>query len=325
MSVTVSVIIPAYNAEKYIEKCLSSIQKQTFTDFEVIVVNDGSTDKTSDIIDSFVSVDSRFIRIDQLNAGASEARNKGLDAAKGKYITFADSDDYVSENHLQVLTNGMNNSDLSVCGYIIEFPDGREKGVINVGNGSFGKKELLNRILISENAIGGYLWNKMYLADVIRENALKFPTGEKYMFEDVFFNYKYINHVQKGNCFSQCTYRYVHHPSDGMSRGLDNLNSKWLHYVDILDRIIDENDTEYTEFLYQVRMAKVWHCATAVRVLAHFGKNKSAEYCRMKKYIKQQLPEYLRYDILPLKKRLGGLLTYLMPKFSFLIWNSNRA
>lgn len=325
MSITVSVIIPAYNAEKYIGKCLSSLQNQTFTDFEIIVVNDGSTDKTSDIIDSFASVDSRFRRIDQLNAGASEARNKGLDAAKGKYITFADSDDYVSENHLQVLTNGMNDSELSVCGYITEFPDGREKSIINVGNGSFDKKELLNRILISENAIGGYLWNKMYLADVIRENALKFPTGEKYMFEDVFFNYEYIKHIQTGKCFSDCTYRYVHHQSDGMSRGLDNLDSKWLHYADILDRIIEENDTEYTEFLYQVRMAKVWHCATAVRVLAHFGKNNTAEYRRMKKYIGKQLPCYLRYNKLPLKKRLGGVLTYLSPKLSFLIWNSNRA
>lgn len=325
MSVTVSVIIPAYNAEKYIKKCLSSLQNQTFTDFEVIVVNDGSTDKTSDIIDSFASADSRFRRIDRQNAGASEARNKGLDAAKGEYITFVDSDDYVSENHLQVLTDGMNNSELSVCGYITEFPDGRKKGIINVGNGSFDKNELLNRILISENEIGGYLWNKMYLAEVIRENDLKFPTGEKYMFEDVFFNYEYIKHIQKGKCFSECTYRYVHHLSDGMSRGLDNLDSKWLHYVDILDRIIDENDTEYAEFLHQVRMAKVWHCATAVRVLAHFGKSNTAEYRKMKKYIGKQLPDYLQYNKLPLKKRLGGLLTYLFPKIAFKIWNSNRA
>lgn len=325
MSITVSVIIPAYNAEKYIKKCLSSLQSQTFKDFEVIVVNDGSTDKTSDIIDSFTSDDSRFKRIDQSNAGASEARNKGLDAAKGKYITFVDSDDYVSENHLQVLISGMDNSELSVCGYITEYPDGQEKEKVNVGNGNFDKIKILNRVLISENAIGGYLWNKMYLADIIRENTLKFPTGEKYMFEDVFFNYQYIKLINNANCNSEYTYHYVHHFSDGMSRGLDNLDSKWLHYVDILDRILEENDTEYNEFLHQVRMAKVWHCATAVRVLGHFGKNKSAEYCRMKKYIRQQLPEYLRYDILPLKKRLGGLLTYLTPKLSFIIWNSNRA
>ena len=112
----ISIVIPVYNAEKYLEQCLNSIQNQTYKNFEVILVNDGSMDHSESICMDFVKVDTRFKYFTKVNGGASSARNFGLDNVTGDYITFIDADDWVDENHLEVLMNNIkeNNSDMAV-------------------------------------------------------------------------------------------------------------------------------------------------------------------------------------------------------------------
>ena len=112
----VSIVVPVYNAEKYLEQCLNSIQNQTYKNFEVILVNDGSMDHSESICKSFVEGDSRFRYFLKSNGGASAARNFGLDHVRGDFITFIDADDWVDENHLEVLINNIkeNNSDMAV-------------------------------------------------------------------------------------------------------------------------------------------------------------------------------------------------------------------
>lgn len=112
----ISIVIPVYNAEKYLEQCLNSIKNQTYKNFEVILVNDGSDDISEDICKSFSEEDTRFRYFTKLNGGASSARNFGLDNITGDFITFIDADDWVDENHLEVLINNIkeNNSDMAV-------------------------------------------------------------------------------------------------------------------------------------------------------------------------------------------------------------------
>ena len=112
----VSIVVPVYNAEKYLEQCLNSIQNQSYKNFEVILVNDGSMDHSESICKSFVEGDSRFRYFLKSNGGASAARNFGLDHVRGDFITFIDADDWVDENHLEVLVNNIreNNSDMAV-------------------------------------------------------------------------------------------------------------------------------------------------------------------------------------------------------------------
>ena len=112
----ISIVIPVYNAEKYLEQCLNSIQNQTYKNFEVILVNDGSIDHSETICKEFVEVDTRFRYFLKVNGGASSARNFGLDHVTGDFITFIDADDWVDENHLEVLINNIkeNNSDMAV-------------------------------------------------------------------------------------------------------------------------------------------------------------------------------------------------------------------
>ena len=115
----ISVIVPVYNAEKGIEKCLESIQNQTFKDFEVLLINDGSTDKSVQICMHFCENDSRFKLINQENQGPSAARNKGIDSSDSKYLAFVDSDDYIENNMLECLYTAAenNNADMTICGY----------------------------------------------------------------------------------------------------------------------------------------------------------------------------------------------------------------
>ena len=112
----ISIVIPVYNAEKYLEQCLNSIKNQTYKNFEVILVNDGSIDNSESICKVFVESDTRFRYYLKANGGASSARNLGLDNAQGNYITFIDADDWVDENHLEVLINNIkeSNSDMAV-------------------------------------------------------------------------------------------------------------------------------------------------------------------------------------------------------------------
>ena len=114
----VSVIIPIYNCEKYLNECISSVLGQTYKDFELILVDDGSTDNSLNICYEFAKKDSRIIVIHQENGGVSSARNKGLKNAKGEFITFVDSDDYVENDWLKMLLTAIlaNNADVSICG-----------------------------------------------------------------------------------------------------------------------------------------------------------------------------------------------------------------
>ena len=115
----ISIVIPIYNAEKYLEECLNSIKSQTYKNFEVIMVNDGSKDDSETICMNFLRSDSRFRYLKKANGGVSSARNLGLDNVKGDYITFIDADDWVDENYLDLLitTVKKNHSDIVVSSY----------------------------------------------------------------------------------------------------------------------------------------------------------------------------------------------------------------
>ena len=115
----ISIIIPVYNGEKYIEKCLDSIKNQTFKDYEVLIINDGSKDNTKKLIEKYLN-DKRFKLFNRTNHGIGASRNFGLDESSGEYICFIDSDDYVDKKYLEKLYNKIlkENLDIVVCNYI---------------------------------------------------------------------------------------------------------------------------------------------------------------------------------------------------------------
>ena len=125
--VLISIIVPCFNNEKYVEKCLESIANQTIKNFEVIIINDGSKDNSQKVIETFISTHLNFKLINQVNMGVSSARNNGLKEANGNYVCFVDADDYIEPNYLYELYNALeaNDSDLSICSVIHETLDGK--------------------------------------------------------------------------------------------------------------------------------------------------------------------------------------------------------
>lgn len=166
----ISVIVPVYNVEKYIHRCVDSILGQTYTNLEVILIDDGSPDKCGEICDEYASADARVKVIHQENAGLSEARNAGLDICTGDYVAFVDSDDYIEVNMYEKLLVALieNEADISICQWQYELPDGLQVVDLNkVDTGIYGKKTAVKfaEYFYRGQYEGGVVcaaWNKLY-------------------------------------------------------------------------------------------------------------------------------------------------------------------
>lgn len=152
-----SIIIPAYNASRYIARCLESVKVQTFTDFECIIVNDGSKDDTLELCRSLTSGDTRFVLVDIPNGGVSNARNKGLEQARGEYVLFVDADDWVEPTWLEVLSRSCDGVDVVQFDYSEVGDDSRQEihidsnlGMIIRGDGAVVWKRAYRRALIAD-------------------------------------------------------------------------------------------------------------------------------------------------------------------------------
>ncbi len=182
----ISVIVPVYNVEKYIRKCLDSIINQTFKDIEIICVNDGSTDKSREILTEYQKKDSRIKIIDKKNGGLSSARNAGLKAAQGKFISFIDSDDWAEKTMLEKLYNNITalNSDISICAVHQydetkqEINDSSKYFTLGFFDETFDNKAFTYKDVkpfIMDVCV--MAWNKLYRKSLIEECRAEFPDG----------------------------------------------------------------------------------------------------------------------------------------------------
>lgn len=169
-----SIIVPVYNVEKYLDKCLESILRQTFKDFECIIIDDGSPDNSNIIIDKYVKLDQRFKVIHQKNMGLSAARNTGLDIAQRNYIVFVDSDDYIADEYLEkfALKIADTDADIVICGFVEAYKDYEKNKVFAVESTEVIKQNILADVWPS------YVWNKCYKKDLFGD--IRFPIGRVY-------------------------------------------------------------------------------------------------------------------------------------------------
>ena len=188
----ISVIVPVYNVEEYLEECLESIKNQTYTNIEVILVNDGSTDGSREICERFCQKDSRFKLINQENQGQSVARNRGVKESVGKFIMFVDSDDVINKNLLEVLLPYMKTEvDIVECRMTRnkeEFYLNKPSKIVFEGN---AKEAILNCIAIKEVKFCPV--TKLYRREIVE----KVPFLEGYIYEDVFTGINYLKHMRK--------------------------------------------------------------------------------------------------------------------------------
>lgn len=208
MNQLISIVIPIYNVESKLERCLNSIKCQTYPYIEVLLVNDGSPDNSKEICMNYVNVDSRFVYFEKENGGLSSARNFGIKEAKGKYIYFIDSDDYCEDDLLKKLISGFNNDiQIVASGYQIEYP--YEKIIVEKKSSNSGEMDIKNFVLELDAAeMFNVVWNKLYILDIIKKYNISF---EENMMpgEDIIFNCEYLKHVKKGNIINENLYHYM--------------------------------------------------------------------------------------------------------------------
>lgn len=207
----VSIIVPVYNAEKSIERCLRSIQNQSYTNIEVIVVNDGSTDHTERVIRKYVEGDARFHYIEKDNTGVSDSRNIAMAAAKGEYFQFVDGDDWLVKRATEEFVKAAQLYDCDmvisdfyrVCGRKIMV-----KGHIDMGPVITRTKFAEYMMKAPANFYYGVLWNKFFKADIIRKFSLVCDTELDWC-EDFRFNLEYLQYVGNVGVIDRPLYYYV--------------------------------------------------------------------------------------------------------------------
>lgn len=260
-----SVIVPVYNSEKYLKRCIDSILHQTISDLELILVNDGSKDSSGKICDDYKKKDSRIVVVHQENGGVSKARNAGLDIAKGEYIVFVDSDDYVNDTYLEHLDN--DDADLVIAGFTC-FERGKEKERIYKRQYySLDDKSIMCRLL--EEGKLSSVWGRKFKTDIIKENNIRLIEGQS-IGEDVCFVCEYLFCCEDLLFISEVDYNYVGGEEVSLSRNR-GFDKKHIESCDVafdkqqeifyknydvkenVDKVIDKRRSRaYYGFLYDL-------------------------------------------------------------------------
>ncbi|CDI59171.1 glycosyltransferase [Lactobacillus helveticus] len=218
----ISIIVPVYNVEKYLDRCVQSILIQSFKRFELILVNDGSTDNSFEICQKYRKKDSRVILISQENKGLSAARNTGLNNAHGDYICFIDSDDFIEKDYLKLLLNNLksNNADISICEYFLSNEKGKKYSIVKLNepkNISILSGKNTFNYFYEDNCVPNVVaWNKLYKASLFKELRYK----EGYYFEDEFIARPLFYAAKRVSFLREPLYNYV-------QRSGSIMNSAW--------------------------------------------------------------------------------------------------
>ena len=215
MNTVISIIVPIYNCETTLHKCLESIRCQTYQNYEIILVDDGSTDLSGKICDQYREIDSKIQVIHQINSGVSSARNKGIDMAIGEYLTFVDADDYLEKEHLANLLKAIQGMDIGVVG-LYNVKDNLNKKNILSKSYRWNKEEFFYHV-VADNHIGGYLWNKLFIAEIIKKNNIQMKENIK-VSEDMLFICEYLKFCKSGGYINIPTYYYVSNSSSAMRK-----------------------------------------------------------------------------------------------------------
>ena len=228
----ISVIIPVYNVEKYLSECLESIINQTFKDIEIICVDDGSTDGSSDILNRYSMKDKRFKIITQKNLGISVARNKGIESANGDYIAFIDSDDYLlNTDYYEKLYTACekHNADIAVASIIRG--NERKSGYIYKVEQEKIATDYEKKLKICNVPELNFVWNKLYRRSNLLDSRIRFPEG--YLYEDVFVTCKLLFCMDKLVSVPNVVYFY----RKRRNSVIKNRSAKAKH-----DKLIAENE-----------------------------------------------------------------------------------
>ena len=295
MNKLVSIIVPVYNVEEYILKCLKSLSSQKYKNIEVIAVDDGSTDNSGKICDDFK--DERFRIFHKKNGGLSSARNFGIKKAKGEILAFVDSDDFVKEDFIEKMLERMvDDVDIVVCGYNDEKP----------------KEETLSgriatiRFLTKQENIDLITWNKVYRKSLFLDNNIWFPEGKKH--EDALTTYKLLSKARKIQYISESLYEYVVRENSIMNSGKkeEQLEMRELAAKEAIEYFKSDKELKQAAEICLL-WAKYHYLNEAI-----FGEIDEKYEKESLKWIKKNVKKYKNNKFLTKKLRIYNILSMIL-------------
>lgn len=298
----VTIIIPVYNTEKYLEKCLNSVLEQSHKNLEIILINDGSTDNSLNICKEFQKLDNRIKIINQENNGVSVARNKGLDIASGEYIAFIDSDDFIEKNMIETMLNNIKkeNADISEIDFTLtNLRDYSKKKKLKFYEVSENNASIIK--LFSGSKIENIVCSKLYKKSIIGD--IRFD--EKLILgEDLYFNFKVLLKQHKIVIDTRNSYyNYVIVPTSKMNK---KISWKHIEYINFLENIVNEVPKDLVNFAE----AKV--IREKIKIFKKIIESNDFEYEEYRnKYIKE-IKKYSFFKCIKYLNVKSILLIYLM-------------
>jgi glycosyltransferase involved in cell wall biosynthesis len=310
MNPKVSIIVPVYKVEQYLKKCVDSIMAQTLTDFELILVDDGSPDNCGKICDDYAQRDSRVKVIHKENGGQASARNAALDIAKGEYIGFVDSDDWIEPDMYELLYNMciQNNCEIANCSSMIYF---KNKTVKNGGHSlTIHNREQGMAAMLEGNLYDEVVWTKLIKRSLL-EN-IRFPTGVFY--EDTAFTYKVIDNANRICCIGEPKYHYIKREESTMDRAIKNLK---IDAVLIYDEMYQFIGKKYPGLTYLVALKLANSAMSILNLIAgqkNFNQFKK-EYYLVTKVLNKYFSQTIRIKEFPKNVKLLLSAAKLQPLF----------
>lgn len=296
MSVAVSVIVPAYNAEKTVEKALQSLIDQTFKDIEIIIIDDGSKDKTREFISSIAAKDNRIkLILKDVNEGLSAARNSGIEIATGDYIGFVDSDDWCEKDMFEKLYNGANDADVVVSGFYHDSLADDGSLVVQTENrmtesaSTSDKKEIVKwAAKLDSMRIFAFTWNKLYKREFLEKTGIIFE--QQTLIEDYMYNCKIWESVGKLSVVEGAYYHYIKFSKEALTQ-------KFLpDYFDIIDkRYVLMRAIFEKENLFEGEMREILCNMHIKHVLAGMVRNFNKQSNYSAKQQKEKIKEMLNH------------------------------
>lgn len=308
MNDKISIIVPIYNLEKYIKRCIESILCQTYQNIEIILVDDGSTDNSRVIIGELVQSDNRIKGLYKKHGGVTLARLAGVKVATGEWVGFVDGDDEIENDMYEVLLRNAieYNVDISHCGYQMIFADGRVNYFYNTGciylhDRKMVIKELLEGTMI-EPGLCNKLFKKILFNELLCEN--KIPT-EIRINEDLLMNYFLFSQIEKAVFKDICKYHYIIRYNSASRQELNN--NKIFDPIRVKQIIVENSEIETIPY------AKKAYMSTCVNVYNSLALTKGSEYKNEKKQVRNTLRLHKAWIYLLSKKQkiLAGMILYI--------------
>ena len=316
----VSIIIPVYNVQDYLARCVDSVLTQTYTDLEIILVDDGSIDISGDICDEYALHDARVRVIHKANGGLSDARNAGLDVARGNYVAFIDADDYVHPSFVELLLKTINETGAQIAvSTWQELKDGDKPRKVKT-------KRPRCTILTQEEAISSVFYQKKLnhsacsrIFETQLFNNLRFPEGMLY--EDLAIIYPLLCKVEKVALINTPMYYYMHRQGSIIT----TMSLRRTHVLDHIERIEEQVTDEAPQYLPAVRSRHLSACFNMLRLMPVDEPKWQATKERCWDYIKNMRFLCIKDSKVRLKNKIACLLSYFGVDFLIKIINNNRA